>query len=237
MCVPDPTETVARPCWAAWIIHEHGRSPDRACRGLGVTPGDLVGSDEQSTAQRIRVDMTDWFVPIGVGSELKKALSGSRARAPAGRRSKVRRATSDERRRQTQLTHLKGTKVTGFKNFILRGNLVEIAVAFIMATAFALVVTATVTVIMDLIGKVGGTPNFSHYAPGGVSVGAWITAVISFLILAAVVYFLVIVPYTKAKERYFPAEPEGLPADVAMLTEIRDLLARIDSRGPGGAHL
>jgi large conductance mechanosensitive channel len=125
--------------------------------------------------------------------------------------------------------------MTGFKNFILRGNLVELAVAFIMGLAFAAVVTATVTLIMDIIGKVGGTPNFSSYAPGGVSVGAWITALISFLILAAVVYFLVVMPYTKAKERYFPSEEPGEPADVALLTEIRDLLASRQggTTGPG----
>ena len=115
--------------------------------------------------------------------------------------------------------------MTGFKNFILKGNLVELAVAFIMGLAFAAVVTATVALIMDIIGKVGGQPDFSNYAPGGVSVGAWITAVISFLILAAVVYFLIVVPYTKAKEKYFPAEDTGTPADVALLEEIRDLLA------------
>ena len=113
----------------------------------------------------------------------------------------------------------------GFRNFILRGNLVELAVAFIMAAAFAAVVTATVTMIMDLIGKVGGTPNFSHYHPGGVSVGAWITAVISFLVIAAVVYFVIVVPYTKAKERYFPSPQPGTPEDVKLLQEIRDLLA------------
>ncbi len=114
--------------------------------------------------------------------------------------------------------------MTGFKNFILRGNLVELAVAFIMGLAFASVVTATVALIMDLIGKVGGTPDFSTYSPGGVSVGAWLTALISFLILAAVVYFLIVLPYTKAKDRYFPAEETGVPADVALLEEIRDLL-------------
>lgn len=118
--------------------------------------------------------------------------------------------------------------MTGFKNFILRGNLVELAVAFIMATAFAAVVTATVALIMDLIGKVGGTPNFSSYKPGGVSLGAWITALVSFLIMAAVVYFFVVVPYTKAKERFFPTkeDEEGTPEDIRLLQEIRDLLAQ-----------
>jgi len=114
--------------------------------------------------------------------------------------------------------------MSGFKNFILRGNLVELAVAFIMATAFAAVVTATVALIMDVIGKIGGSPDFSSYAPGGVSVGAWLTALLSFAIMAAIVYFLIVKPYTLAKERFFPTEETGTPADVAVLEEIRDLL-------------
>lgn len=116
--------------------------------------------------------------------------------------------------------------MVGFKNFILKGNLVELAVAFVMATAFGAVVTATVDLILGLVGKIGGQPNFSHWRPGDLSVGAWITSVISFLILAAVVYFFVVTPYTKAKERYFPspAHEEGTPADVMLLTEIRDSL-------------
>ena len=115
--------------------------------------------------------------------------------------------------------------MTGFKNFLLRGNLVELAVALIMALAFAAVVTATVDVIMDLVGKVGGTPDFSNYAPGGVSIGAWLTALISFAIMAAVVYFLIVMPYTKAKEKFFPADEPGTPDDIKLLEEIRDLLA------------
>jgi large conductance mechanosensitive channel len=115
--------------------------------------------------------------------------------------------------------------MTGFKNFILRGNLVELAVAFVMAAAFAAVVTATVNLLMDVIGKLGGSPDFSSYSPGGVSVGAWITAVISFVILAAVVYFVIVMPYTEAKERYFPSPEPGTPEDIKLLEEIRDLLA------------
>ncbi len=121
--------------------------------------------------------------------------------------------------------------LSGFKNFLLRGNLIELAVAFIIGGAFATVVQATVRLIMDLVGKVGGTPNFSAYKPGGVSVGAWLTAVISFVILAAVVYFFIVTPYTRAKERYFPSAPAGTPEDIQLLQEIRDLLAA----GRGGA--
>ena len=121
--------------------------------------------------------------------------------------------------------------MTGFKNFILRGNLVELAVAFIMAAAFAAVVTSFVAIIMDLIGKVGGTPNFSTYTPGGVHLGGFLTALISFVVIAAVVYFLVVQPYTVAKERYFPSPEPGTPEDVKLLQEIRDLLAE-QSGGP-----
>ena len=119
--------------------------------------------------------------------------------------------------------------MTGFKNFILRGNLVELAVAFVIAAAFAAMVTATVNLLMDVIGKLGGQPDFSNYSPGGVSVGAWITAVISFVILAVVVYFLIVLPYTEAKERYFPSPEPGTPEDVKLLQEIRDLL--VEQRG------
>src|SRR5215218_6623262 len=115
--------------------------------------------------------------------------------------------------------------MTGFKNFILRGNLVELAVALIMALAFTAVVTATVELIMDLIGKAGGANDFSGYDPYGISVGAWISAVISFVVLSAVVYFFIVMPYTKAKDRYFPSAEPGTPDDVQLLTEIRDLLA------------
>lgn len=125
--------------------------------------------------------------------------------------------------------------MTGFKNFLLRGNLIELAVAFIMGGAFATVVTATVALIMDIVGKVGGQPDFSTYNPGGVSVGPWLTALIAFVILAAVVYFAIVMPYTRAKERFFPdpTEAPGTPEDIALLTEIRDLLA---NQGQAGQH-
>lgn len=99
----------------------------------------------------------------------------------------------------------------GFKEFIMRGNLVEIAVGLIIALAFAEVVDAMVTVLMDLIGKVGGTPNFSGYTPGGVHVGAFLTALIAFVILAAVVYFLVVVPYNKLMHRMARGEERFPP--------------------------
>ncbi len=125
--------------------------------------------------------------------------------------------------------------MTGFKAFILRGNLVEIAVGLIMALAFAAVVTAFTDMLMGFIGKIGGQPDFSSAEIAGVNVGLFINAVIAFLIMAAVVYFFVVVPYTKAKEKFFPTKAEeGTPEDVALLTEIRDLLARTAGTGSAG---
>ncbi|UDY24099.1 MscL family protein [Nocardioides sp. Kera G14] len=114
--------------------------------------------------------------------------------------------------------------MNGFKKFLLQGDLVSLAVAFVIGGAFATVVKAMVTVIMDLVGKAGGTPDFSSYHPGGVHVGALITALIAFVVLAAIVYFAIVAPYTKAKERFFP-EPEPGATELDVLNEIRDLLA------------
>jgi large conductance mechanosensitive channel len=135
--------------------------------------------------------------------------------------------------------------MSGFKAFILRGNLVEIAVAFIMGAAFATVVTTFTAVIMGFVSKIfGGSPNFDGIelfkedgvAGTGIPIGAFLTAFISFLLLAAVVYFFVVTPYTKAKEKFFPStEPDGTPEDIVLLTEIRDaLLARGGTGGTGG---
>jgi large conductance mechanosensitive channel len=114
--------------------------------------------------------------------------------------------------------------MSGFKNFLLRGNLIELAVAFIMATAFAKVVTEFTNLVMSLIGKVGGNPDFSTVTVGGVNVGLFINALVAFVIIAAVVYFFIVVPYTHAKEKFFPAEAAG-PSEVELLIEIRDALA------------
>ncbi|MEN8704982.1 large conductance mechanosensitive channel [Nocardioides marinisabuli] len=108
----------------------------------------------------------------------------------------------------------------GFKSFVLRGNLVDLAVAVIMATAFGAVVT---TFTAWLTGKLpsGVEDIFSNKEN---SFGAFMNAVIAFLILAAVVYFLIVLPYTRAKEKYFPSPAPGTPEDTVLLREIRDAL-------------
>lgn len=114
----------------------------------------------------------------------------------------------------------------GFKEFLLRGNVIELAVAFVMAQAFGAVVTATVAVVMDIVGKAGGTPDFSSFAPGGVHIGALLTSMISFVVLSVVVYFAIVVPYKTAMERLGGPKETTLSEDTALLTEIRDLLAQ-----------
>jgi large conductance mechanosensitive channel len=118
--------------------------------------------------------------------------------------------------------------MTGFKNFLLRGNLIETAVALIMALAFASVVSTFTAWLMSLI------PGLDDAFDPNTLSGAFLNALLAFLAVATVVYFAIVMPYTKAKERFFPTEEPGAPADVALLTEIRDLLAQGRTGGPSG---
>lgn len=111
--------------------------------------------------------------------------------------------------------------MSGFKNFLLRGNLVDLAVAVIIGTAFGAVVAAFTAWLTSAIP--GLKETFKGVELG--DFGFFLNAVISFVILAAVVYFFIVMPYTRAKERYFPSPEPGTPEDVVLLTEIRDLLA------------
>ena len=114
--------------------------------------------------------------------------------------------------------------MTGFKNFLLRGNLVEVAVAFIMAAAFGTVVTTFVAWLTAQLPK-GAQDVFGNKEN---SFGAFMNALIAFVILGAVVYFLIVVPYTKAKDRFFPTEAGG-PTEVELLTDIRNALVARES--------
>jgi large conductance mechanosensitive channel len=110
--------------------------------------------------------------------------------------------------------------MSGFKNFILRGNLVDLAVAVIVGTAFAAVVAAFTA---WLTGALPGLKDTFEGAELG-EFAFFINAVIAFVLLAAVVYFAVVVPYTRAREKFFPSPAPGTPEDIVLLSEIRDLL-------------
>lgn len=111
--------------------------------------------------------------------------------------------------------------MSGFKSFLLRGNLVDLAVAVIIGMAFASVVSAFTA---WLTGVLPGLEETFQGAKEG-EFAYFMNAVIAFVLMAAVVYFFVVVPYTRARERFFPSPEPGTPEDVRLLAEIRDLLA------------
>lgn len=100
--------------------------------------------------------------------------------------------------------------MSGFRGFILRGNVIELAVAVVIAAAFGSVVQALVRdLVMPFIGLIGGTPDFAELSVtvnnSRFLIGDFINVLLSFLLLAAVVYFFVVAPYTKLMERFAPA--------------------------------
>jgi large conductance mechanosensitive channel len=121
--------------------------------------------------------------------------------------------------------------MAGFKDFILRGNVVDLAVGVIIGVAFGVVVDSmTKDVITPIIGMAGGQPDFSAIKIGPVGIGNFVNAVISFVIKAAVVYFIIVKPFTMLMERLkrapAPSAPPLPTPEVKLLTEIRDLLQR-----------
>jgi large conductance mechanosensitive channel len=125
--------------------------------------------------------------------------------------------------------------IQGFKNFIMRGNVVDLAVAVVIGAAFTTVVTSvTSNIVNPLIAVFGGKSvhGLGFQIVSGnpktvVDVGAVITAIINFLIVAAVVYFLVVTPMNMLAERRKRGEepePQAPAEDIVLLQEIRDLL-------------
>jgi len=117
-----------------------------------------------------------------------------------------------------------------FKDFILRGNVVELAVAVVIGAAFKAVIDAVVDLLTNLI-AIPGRTDFSrlsfHQGGGTFRYGALLNAVIAFGTIAAVIFFLIVRPLNKLSERRktgVEPEPVGRPEDVLLLEEIRDLL-------------
>jgi large conductance mechanosensitive channel len=115
----------------------------------------------------------------------------------------------------------------GFRDFILRGNVVELAVAVVMGAAFGGVVKAfSDDFIGGLIGIIGGKADFgkSHFTINGSHIvyGSTLTALVNFVIVAAVVYFVIVTPMKRLGE-ILQAE-QVAPRDIELLTEIRDEL-------------
>ena len=133
-----------------------------------------------------------------------------------------------------------GGMLKGFKDFLLRGNIVDLAVAVVVGTAFTALVTSFTTSFLEpLIGLVGGggKTGGSLEIDGQVFTwGAFINAVITFVLTAAVVYFVVVLPMKALMERRKRGEEAGPaePTQVELLVEIRDLLRAQQGQAPSG---
>lgn len=128
----------------------------------------------------------------------------------------------------------------GFKEFIAQGNVIDLAVAVVIGGAFTMIVTTVVDSIItplialffeaDATGKFGPTVTNIYGNPVTFEIGALISAIISFLAVALVVYFVFVVPMNTFKERQAARNPaveeDTLPTEQELLIEIRDLLRK-----------
>jgi large conductance mechanosensitive channel len=139
--------------------------------------------------------------------------------------------------------------IKGFKEFILRGNVIDLAVAVVIGAAFTAIVNTIVEgLINPLIGaifQVGDLAQWSFEIPtltgneSTIAIGSILGAIINFLAVAAIVYFVFVFPMNKFKERAAaragvdkgPEEPQ-LPTEQELLVQIRDLL---EKQGPASA--
>ena len=131
--------------------------------------------------------------------------------------------------------------IKGFKDFVLRGNVVDLAVAVAIGAAFTAVVTAfTDGVINPLLAVLGGAdvPGLGFFLRQGneatfVDFGAVISAIVNFVIVAAAIYFLIVVPVNRLlamRRRGQEPEVEAPSEDILLLQEIRDLLRAQNER-------
>ena len=136
--------------------------------------------------------------------------------------------------------------IEGFKKFIMRGNVIELAVAVVIADAFSPIVNNLVgKVINPTIGGLFGKPNFNnigefHVGDATVQPGTVLTALIAFLLIAAAVYLALVFPMNKLNERMakrkgLNAEEAEVSEEVRLLTEIRDALGGGYMNGGGAA--
>jgi large conductance mechanosensitive channel len=122
--------------------------------------------------------------------------------------------------------------IKGFKDFLMRGNVVDLAVAVVIGTAFGLVVAAfSKDFIGGIIGAIGGSPDFGRAGftvnDSPIIIGSTINALINFVIVAGAVYFFVVVPVNHLMERRKRGEEPEVAApseDIILLQQIRDLL-------------
>jgi len=116
----------------------------------------------------------------------------------------------------------------GFRDFILRGNVMDLAVAVIIGGAFTAIVNAlTKNIINPLLGAIIGKPNFDylvlHIHGGEIEYGSFLTAVVNFLLIAAVVYFFLVLPTQYLLKKFNPPAAEPPPTTKTCLQCLSDI--------------
>lgn len=122
----------------------------------------------------------------------------------------------------------------GFRDFIMRGNVVDLAVGIVIGSAFGQIVNSLVAdIITPFIGLLVGIPDFSGFKLGPIGIGRFTNTVISFILIAAAIYFLVVIPMNKLHEFLEkkkeqappqPSTPPEPPEDIKLLREIVEIL-------------
>lgn len=128
----------------------------------------------------------------------------------------------------------------GFKEFLFRGNVIDLAVAVVLGTAFVAIVTAVVHgIVTPLLSLFGGTGDkgWGFYLDSTkptsfVALGPIVSAVINFVLIAAILYFVLVLPATRVMKRL---GKQPTKSEAELLTEIRDLLAE-NTASSGGRH-
>jgi len=118
-----------------------------------------------------------------------------------------------------------------FKKFVLRGNVVDLAVGVIIGGAFGAIVNSLVAdiitpLLLQPALKAAGAEDIASWKPGGLLIGKFIAAVISFIVIAFVLFLIVKLVNSTKKKEAVAAPPAVTPPEVVLLTEIRDLLAK-----------
>ena len=125
--------------------------------------------------------------------------------------------------------------ISEFKEFALKGNVVELAIAFVLGAAFAAVVSALVeNVLMPIVAAIFGQPDFSRLAidigDAQILYGSFLNEVVAFVLVALALFFFVVKPYQAVQARQAveeeAEEPAADPDDIVLLREIRDALQR-----------
>ena len=129
----------------------------------------------------------------------------------------------------------------GFKEFLARGNIVDLSIAVVIGTAFtALVTNFTKSIVQPLIDGIGvgkkadyGILRIPIYGGQTIDLNVLLSAAINFVLVAAVVYFLVVVPYNRLRKKGEVEQAQD--TELAILTEIRNILAA--TNGQSGKHV